>query len=166
MNRNVFRYITLGLITCILAALQSSNSLALLEINPDFLMVLVILYSLHYGEYKGIFFSFGVGLLEDTLSGSLFGLNAFVLVLIGWLTSVYKKYIFMSDILAFFIYVLLATILKYMLYLLFGWIFQKPEIVGWFMLLKMAGEIAYNILIGTLFFYVVPFLFKKEQNPF
>jgi len=70
-----------------------SNVFAILGVNPDILLLLVILHSIYYGEYKGEIFGFIIGLLEDVLSGTLFGINAFILTLIAWLTSIYKKYV-------------------------------------------------------------------------
>lgn len=165
--RNKWVFLTVyGLIIFILMTIQSSNLFAIADINPDFLLILTILHSLHYGEYKGLIFGFSVGLLEDIFSGSLFGLNAFVLTLISWLANVYKKYIFVSDIIAFLIYVVIATILKYILYVIFSLIFQRGEFFNAFILLKMAGEIAYNAIFGIVFFYLVPILYKQEENPY
>lgn len=166
MKRKWMRNVFYGLIVFILMSIQSSNSLAIFEINPDFLMIIVILHSLHYGEYKGSIFAFAIGILEDAFSGTLFGLNAFILTLISFLTSIYKKYIFVSDIVAFLIYVIIATVIKYVFYILFYWIFRKTGLIDWYLLLKMAGEIAYNTLIGTVFFYLSPFIYKRSENPF
>jgi rod shape-determining protein MreD len=166
MNRNLGRKIVYGIIIFIIASLQSSNVLAIVDINPDLLLIVAILHSLKYGEYSGVIFGFFTGLLEDTLSGTLFGMNAFILTLVSWLTSIYKKYIFVSDVVAFLIYVVIATIIKYIFFVLLTWIFKRGDLPGWIILLKMAGEIAYNCLIGLILFYLAPLMYKKEESPF
>lgn len=166
MNRNLGRNILYGVIVFILMALQTSNILAVFEINPDFLLLIVILHSIHYGEYKGELFGFTIGILEDAFSGTLFGLNAFILTFISWFTGIYKKYIFVSDNVSFLIYVIVATILKYLFYILFYWIFNRSDLLSWYILLKLCGEIAYNVIIGLLFFYLAPMVYKKQDTSF
>ena len=166
MKNKWVKIVLYGLLVFVLMSIQSSNILAIFDINPDFILIIIILHSLNYGEYKGVIFSFAVGILEDAFSGTLFGLNAFILTLVGYLTSIYKKYIFVSDIVAFLIYVIIATILKYVLYILFYWIFRKTGLIDWYLLLKMAGEIAYNSIIGAIFFYLSPFIYRRGENPF
>ena len=119
--------------------------LAIFDINPDFILIITILNSLFYGEYYGILFGFGVGIIEDAMSGTLFGLNAFILTLVSGLLTIYKKYILMSDVLSFLIYVILATVLKYILFIFFYPDFQRTMLMNWLIILKLAGEIAYNL---------------------
>ena len=38
--------------------------------------------------------------------------------------------------------------------------------LSWFIILKMAGEIAYNAIIGTVLFLVYPVLVKKDDSLF
>lgn len=166
IKKNISRNIIYGLIVFVLLSLQMSNVIALLEINPDIMLVLAILHALYYGEQNGTIFGFGIGLLEDVLSGTLFGMNAFILSLVSFLTGVYKKYIFVSDIVAFLIYIVLATIVKYILYIVFFSIFQKTDFLNGMLFLKLAGEIAYNVIIGIIFFLAAPKLYKRDENPF
>ena len=81
--------------TVILLSLQSSNALAVLEINPDLLLNFAVLHSLQFGEFKGVVFGFSIGLLEDAMAGTLFGLNSFILTLISGLPiSTRNTYLF------------------------------------------------------------------------
>ena len=166
MRGKIFRNFIFCFVVFIILSIQVSNVFAILGVNPDILLLLVILHSIYYGEYKGEIFGFIIGLLEDVLSGTLFGINAFILTLIAWLTSIYKKYVFVSDAIAFIIYIVLATIFKYILYIIFHLIFSKSNYLDWFYLLKMAGEIFYNSVIGLLFFYLAPILLKRDENPY
>lgn len=165
-NRKLLRYIVYGLVVFILLSIQSSNIISVLDISPDLMLILVIIHSFHYGELNGEIFGFITGLLEDAMSGTLFGINAFILTAIGFLTSIYKKYIFVSDVISFLIYVMIATIVKYILYIVFSLVFGQGNYLGWMTILKMLGEIVFNLLVGALFFYLSPFLYKKEENPF
>lgn len=165
-KKNWVRYVVYGLVIFILLSIQSSNVIALFDINPDLIMLLVILHSFHYGEFKGEIFGFFVGLAEDAMSGTLFGLNAFVLTTICFLTSVYKKYIFVSDVISFLIFIIIATFVKYILFIVFSLVFGQGNYLSWMTILKLLGETFYNLLIGALFFFLSPLLYRKEENPF
>ena len=51
MKNKIVRNIVYGIIIFIFMAIQSSNILAFFDINPDFLLIIIILHSLNYGEY-------------------------------------------------------------------------------------------------------------------
>jgi rod shape-determining protein MreD len=163
MKKGLFRYIVFGLMICILLALQMSSVISIFRINPDLLLILCVLHSINRGEFKGEIFGFIIGISVDVFSGEIFGINAFILTFISWFTSVYRKYIFVSDIVAYLIYLGIATIIKYILFVALSLIFKGVWILDGMLLLNMGGEIVYNILIGALFFYLAPFLYKKEE---
>jgi rod shape-determining protein MreD len=166
MKKNFKIYLLFGAVIAVLLSIQMTGIISLFKINPDLLMILCILHSINKGEQKGEIFGFGVGLFEDIFSGEVFGFNAFILTFICWFTSIYRKFIFVADIVAYLIYVAIATILKYILFVILSVIFKANWIMDWMLLLNMGGEIVYNILIGMLFFYISPILYKKEEFTF
>lgn len=166
MNSNVGKNIIYGVVITLLLAVQASNILAIKGVFPDFMLIIVILHSIYFGEFKGELFGFSIGILEDALSGSLFGLNAFVLCFLAWFTNFYKKYIQVSDIVAFLLYIAVATVIKYVLYAIFNWIFQKTGFFDGFFFLKLLGEIVYNIAAGALIYFATPKLYEREQENF
>lgn len=165
-KKGILRYLIYGLVIFILLSIQSSNLIALFDITPDLILLLVVLHSFHYGEFNGEIFGFIVGLAEDAMSGTLFGLNAFILALLCFLTSVYRKYIFVSDVISFLIFIMIATFLKYILYIVLSLLFGQGNYLSWMTVLKLLGETFYNLLIGALFFFLSPLLYRKEENPF
>lgn len=166
MRSNLLMNIIYGIIVFILVMFQSSGVLAIGGVNPDIILILVVLHSIYFGEYTGVIFGFAMGLTEDLLGGTLFGINSFILSLVAWLISIYRKYVFVTEITAFIIYVLIVTILKYILYLLLNLIFTGSNFLGWAYLLRMLGELLYNSALGALFFLASPFLYRREENPF
>ncbi len=166
MNSPWPRRILFGLLIFVLLALQSANTLAIGGVDPDFMLILVLLYAISYGDFKGEVFGFVVGILQDSMSGGIFGVSAFIYTFLGWFTNFYKKYILVSDLVAFMIYVIIATFLKYLFYSLFYLIFKGAGFFSGMFFLKMGGEVAYNAFMGVLFFLVSPFLFVKQSDSF
>ena len=165
MKDSVFFYVKLILLIIILIALQSSAILSIFEVNPDLILILTLLFNLEFGEYKGMFFGFIVGLIEDSVSSVFLGLNSFVLTFLSWFLSFYKKYIFVSDIFSFSIFLTISTIIKYVLYIFFYWIFHT-ELLGWFLIVRLAGEIIYNLLFGAGMYLLIPFILKRKSEIF
>ena len=166
MNKNLIKNIIIGVITVVLISLQASNALSIFGVFPDFLLILVILHSNFFGEFKGEIFGFSIGLVLDSFYGSLFGLNAFVMTFIGWFTSIYKKYILVSDIVSFVLYLVIATIIKYIFFAVFHWIFNTSNFFDVFFFLRLLGEAVYNIVLGIPLFLLAPLLYKREEEQF
>lgn len=165
MQRSIIRYILWFLIIALILAVQMSKSVAIYNVNPDLIMIMCVIFSFYKGEYKGEIFGFILGIIED-IFGDLFGLNAFVLTFICYFISLYKKYISISDIVAYLIYIVVSTIIKYIIYNLFLLIFKGSWILDGFLILNMIGEIVYNVVMGVGFYYVASFFFRKEEMPF
>ncbi len=147
-------------------AIQSSNSLAIGRVQPDLMLLMVILFSFALGEFKGQIFGFAMGLLLDAMSGGLFGINAFIFTLLAWFTTLFKKYIQAADVAAFLIYVTLGIIVKYILTAILSWLFKQGNIMDGRYLLQMFLEIIYDLIIGTILYYITPALLQRKSSDF
>jgi rod shape-determining protein MreD len=130
------------------------------------MLIMIILHSIHFGEMKGEIFGFSMGILIDTMSGGIFGLSAFVYAFLAWFVGVYKKYIQVSEVVSFILYMVIATIIKYILYAIFYLIFSKTGLLDWGFILKMLGEAIYTSAFAALFFFISPFIYKREEVEF
>jgi rod shape-determining protein MreD len=166
MNSNLIKDIVYGLIVAVFLAIQSSNLIAIGGVFPDLMMILIVAHSFYFGEFKGEIFGFSMGVLVDAMSGTLFGLNAFVYTFLAWFTTIYKRYILVSDIVAFVLYIFIATIIKYIFYVFFHWAFLGIGLLDGAFFLRLGGEILYNLIIAALLFFLTPFLYKREDKPF
>lgn len=165
MKNEIWFYIKYGILIIVILSIQSSSILSLFDIAPDLILILTLIHSLYFGGYKGMFFGFFIGLALDSMSGTILGINSFVFTFISWFLDFYRKYVFVSDIFSFSLFLIIATFIKYVFYVLFYWIFQI-ELLGWYLLLKLAGEIFYNVIIGVLAFFLLPYLYRKKASLF
>ncbi|MGC8764566.1 MAG: rod shape-determining protein MreD [Brevinematia bacterium] len=163
MKNEIWFYVKYGILIVLLLSIQSTSFLSIFDIAPDLILILTLIHNLYFGGYKGMFFGFFMGIAVDSMSGIPLGLNSFVLTFISWFLDFYRKYIFVSDIFSFSLFIIIATIMKYALYILFYWIF-RIEILGWYLLLKLAGEIFYNVIIGIPMFFLLPYIFRKRST--
>ncbi len=63
-------------------------------IKPDFVLVLVCLYSLKYGQVKGIAYGALSGMLIDTVSGFILGPHIISKSIAGFLLGMLKEHLF------------------------------------------------------------------------
>lgn len=166
MNNNLLKNILLGVVMAVALAIQSTNGLAIGKIQPDLMLLLVLLFSFSLGEFKGQIFAFFMGLLLDAMSGGLFGVNAFIFTLLAWFTTLYRKYIQAADIAAFLLYITFGVIVKYLLTALFYWLFKQGGILDGRYLLQMFLEIIYDLVVGSILFYITPALFQRKSSDF
>ena len=166
MSSNLIKDIIYGVIIAVILSIQATQLFQILTVFPDMILIIVILHSIHFGETKGEIFGFAMGLLVDTMSGGIFGLSAFVYAFLAWFVSVYKKYIQVSEVVSFILYMVIATIIKYILYAIFYLIFSRTGLLDWGFILKMLGEAVYTSAFAAFFFLVSPFIFKREEVEF
>lgn len=161
MKGTVSFYLKMGLFLIIIVSIQSSSILSIFEIHPDLILIVAILFNLKFGDYKGMWFGFLMGLLEDTLTSTFLGLNSFVLTFLSWFLSFYKSYIFVNDLFSFSLFLILFTVVKYCIYMVFYLIFHR-EFLEWFLIIKLSGEILYNLICGALLYIIAPFFFRRK----
>jgi len=166
MSSNLVKDIIYGVIIAIVLAIQTTQLFQILTVFPDMILIIVILHSIYFGETKGEIFGFFMGLLVDVMSGGIFGISAFVYTFLAWFVGVYKKYIQVSEVVSFILYIVIATILKYILYAIFYLIFSKSGLLDWGFILKMLGEGLYTSAFAALFFMGSHLLYKREEVEF
>ncbi|MCJ7656685.1 MAG: rod shape-determining protein MreD, partial [Candidatus Atribacteria bacterium] len=75
------------------------NSVTVLGLKPDLIMVVVVVFSLMKGEKEGAISGFASGLLQDIFSTGLLGINALAKTVIGFICGILKEKIFHEHIL-------------------------------------------------------------------
>jgi rod shape-determining protein MreD len=76
------------------------ESVSLFNVTPDLTLVLVFYVGIRKGEVKGIFFGSLIGIIEDSLSGTLLGPNLLSKGLAGYLSSlIYSRFFIWTPLL-------------------------------------------------------------------
>ncbi|MGL4367977.1 MAG: rod shape-determining protein MreD [Brevinemataceae bacterium] len=147
----------------IFLAIQSMQLISINGVYPDLIMILVLIYSFSRGSFKGLWFCFFMGLMLDTMSGSLFGLNAFIFTFLGSFSSIFRKAVKLANIVVYILYVIFATFVKYILYALFLKIYNNVQLFDWLFVLKIPSESVINIVFGICL-YIIFARFDSREN--
>ena len=82
------------------------------KVSPDFSLIMLVFFSFRYGRSTGQLSGFASGILEDFLSLSPLGFNAFIKTMIGFLSGLFHDRIVMDPILFPFITLVVITFIK------------------------------------------------------
>ncbi len=107
----MIRYIGLALTFLVSIALQSTvfDSLQIAGAKPDLVLLLVVFFAFTTGPVKGAFFGLLLGLLEDFIIGYNIGLNALVLLCVGFIAGWFATKIYEENLVMALLVTLVAT---------------------------------------------------------
>lgn len=163
------KYILYFIFGSIFLYLQVSNIINnLFSINgilPDFLLIFIILIAYNTNSFEAELFGFILGFLLDIFSSTLFGISAFIYVIIGYGVGKFKNTFNVESILFMLLVVLIGTVIKIFFLYFFGYIFKEIFIIYKNFLLNITIAIIYNLFITPFIFYIINFLvFNKKKN--
>ena len=137
------------------------NSVIILGLKPDLIMVVVVVFSLLKGEKEGAISGFASGLLQDIFSASLLGINALAKTVIGFTCGILKEEIFHEHILFIipvitFIASFMQSILIFLLLRAFGLEYN----LAWSLKQIALPEALYSSLLSPFIFLAINKLFQ------
>lgn len=106
--------ILIGLVAGFGVLLQTTvlHVLPFQQTAPDILLVLCVYLALHYHTVGGVVGAFLLGYLEDSVSGSATGLNAFAMVTVFLLVYVTCRKFWLDNVISKVVVVFLAALVK------------------------------------------------------
>ena len=146
------------IVVALLIQLTLINSITILGVKPDLIMVVVVVFSLLKGEKEGTISGFASGLLQDIFSTGLLGINALAKTVIGFICGILKEKIFHEHIL-FLIPVItfIASIMQSILIFLLLRAFGIEYNLAWSLKQLALPEALYSSLLS-------PFMFLGMNN--
>lgn len=102
-------FFALLLVTVTIAQATILPPLNVLDVGPNFVLVLLLVWSAHKGVGEGVLWAFGLGLLLDILTMEPFGVNGLALIPVAVIGGVSNRPLFHSGIIIPMLLVVLAT---------------------------------------------------------
>ncbi|HAJ32304.1 MAG TPA: rod shape-determining protein MreD [Candidatus Atribacteria bacterium] len=153
------------IVIALLIQLTLINSITILGLKPDLIMVVVVVFSLLKGEKEGTISGFASGLLQDIFSTGFLGINALAKTVIGFTCGILKEKIFHEHILFIipvitFIASFMQSILIFLLLRAFGFEYN----LGWSLKQVALPEALYSSLLSPFIFLVINKLFQMIKE--
>ena len=153
------------IVVALVIQLTLINSVAILGLKPDLIMVVVVVFSLLKGEKEGAISGFASGLLQDIFSTSLLGINALAKTVIGFTCGILKEKIFHEHIL--FIIPVITFIASFMQSILIFWLLRAFGIeynLTWSLKQIALPEALYSSLLSPFIFLAINKLFQMIKE--
>jgi len=153
------------IVVALVIQLTLINSVAILGLKPDLIMVVVVVFSLLKGEKEGAISGFASGLLQDIFSTSLLGINALVKTVIGFTCGILKEKIFHEHIL--FIIPVITFISSFIQSFLISLLFRAFGIeynLAWSLKQVALPEALYSTLLSPFIFLAINKLFQMIKE--
>jgi rod shape-determining protein MreD len=127
------------------------NLLSIGKVKPDLILIVIIFFSFKKNQVESSILSFACGIAQDSLSGGMLGINAFIKTVIGLITSIIKK-TYTENPVSIMVSLFLFTILQNFLIFLLKSIFEATS-PSFFIMTRIAPfEAIYNMILGVLLF--------------
>jgi rod shape-determining protein MreD len=161
MRRFFISFIITGLFGYLQTTWLSKLSWLMLGVTPDFSLIFLSFFALHFGQLHGTLIGFSTGLLEDSLSVAPLGFYALIKMTVGMLVGLLKNRIALESQLMAFIVVSIATFLKYIIALIIAQLAPVASLPIIFLGQTFLFELVVNNIIAIPLFYIFKFFMKK-----
>jgi len=142
-----------------------SSVFPFLEINnvkPDSLIVLVVSFSLIAGNPTGAVVGFIGGILQDILFGNNLGLYTLQYVLVGYITSLAYRKVYIDRLLVPVIFVIISNILKQLIMFIYNFFMQIDISPNQFFFKTVIPETLYTVVLTPVIFTVIYKLYRHK----
>ena len=153
------------IVVALLIQLTLINSVTILGIKPDLILIVIVVFSLLKGGKEGAISGFVSGLLQDIFSIGLLGINALAKTVIGFICGILKEKIFHEHML-FLIPVItfIASFIQNILVFLLLHAFGIEYNLVWSLKQVTLPEALYSSLLAPFIFLAINKLFQLLEK--
>jgi len=137
-------------------------------IVPNVLIVLVISYGMMRGDVPALFLGFCAGLLVDIFFSSFIGLNAFLYMVMGYLSGKFHRVFIPEDIKLPLVMISVSDIVYNFLYYVFVFLLRGRFNLSFYFYKIMIPELVYTMLVSLFIYPLIlvlnQWLDKKDED--
>ena len=128
---------------------------------PDLILILTFVYGYSNGKISGMFMGFFGGLLIDVFFCDVIGYHALVLLLIGFLSGIWKSFLYSDDLYAPLLLMTLSELLYLLVYFFIWYVLQSHFDFGYYLLHIMLPEFLLTFIAEVILYKPVTLLVKR-----
>ena len=119
---------------------------------PNLLVLVICIYGFFFGEKSGAMYGFFAGLLMDIFFGEMIGLNALILVIIGYLNGGLSDLFYDEDIRLPMFLIALSDATYGIMFYVFSFLLKGKLSFGYYLLNIILPEIFYTLLVSLIIY--------------
>ena len=165
-------YIAQILIVILLFSIQTTwlGMFSIGGVIPDLALIWVVFCAVHYSRTVGIGSGIVIGILQDSLSGGLLGVNTLSKSFIGFFFSALKDKFFVEGVLPIAFFLAISSLFDGLVFYLSMNTVLEGEITTSFLYQSLPIYSIYNAVVGPVIFLVLNrtnnWLNSKIQDPY
>lgn len=154
MKKKILRGVVIAMLAILCFVLQTTllKRIALANVVPNLLLILVVAISYMKGLNAGMATGMFCGLLSDFLYGEVVGMGALSFLLIGFLAGLAHKIYAPEDVTFPIILTMAGDFLYGMLYYVLHFLFRNRLDIGFYLTNVIVPELVYTVLVGALLY--------------
>ncbi|MDK2808039.1 MAG: rod shape-determining protein MreD [Clostridiales bacterium] len=156
------RILTILAVILISFVLQTTvfKSLALAEVSPNLLLILTVAFGYMGGEKEGIWVGLLCGLLMDVFFGSVLGLYALILMVIGYLNGLFNKLYYTDDLMIPLLLISTSDLLYNFFYYIAEFLLRGRIHILFYLKRIMLPELVYTVLLAVILYRLLHSLYR------
>ncbi len=129
--------------------------IAIMDIMPDFALVIVVAVSILIGNRRGAVVGATAGIIQDIVYGKPVGITALSYMLAGYIVGEYSGRVFKERLVVPVFFTAGATLLKYFISIFFNYVLGVPTGIPVYIRHYIPVELIYNCAVSALLYRVL-----------
>lgn len=146
---------TVTVILCFLLQTTVFQSLALAGEVPNLMLVVVVAIAYMRGKKEGMYVGFASGMLIDLIYGDLIGMNAVLMVLVGYLVGICNEIYYRDQLSVPIILVGVSDFLFNFVFYIFNFLLRGRFHVLYYIWYTILPEMVYTVLVACVLYKVL-----------
>lgn len=144
--------IILVIIICFVLQTTIFQTLSLADVSPNLLLIVTVAYGYMSGEKEGIWVGLICGLLMDLFFGSVVGLYALFLMIIGFLNGILNKIYYTDDLIIPLVIISVSDLLYDFFYYVVEFLLRGRLNFLFYVRRIIIPEMVYTVLISVVLY--------------
>jgi len=152
----VLYFIPLAVIQLVLVPLISIDNVA-----PNFILILIIYFTLRNGQVSGMLLGFGLGFIYDLISGGLLGAFMFSFTVSAFVAGLFYNENKLDTNLASYFFLVILFVSSFICLFIFGAVSNSSTNIGFLFLVVEEGILP---AVYTTLFGILPVVFGSKKG--
>lgn len=140
------------ILLCFILQTTVFQSLSLADVAPNLLLIVTVAYGYMGGEKEGIWVGLLCGLLMDLFFGSVIGLYALILMIIGYLNGILNKIYYTDDLIIPLIIISVSDLIYNFLYYITEFLLRGRLNFFFYVHRIILPEVVYTVLVSVVLY--------------
>lgn len=159
-----YLYYTLSAIAVYILQATALQGIAIMDIKPNIILILVVCIAFLKGENDGFFTGVAAGLIQDCYSGHYIGSNVFIYGLIGYFVGHLCADLYKENIMAPMGITLVASFCYDFLFYVINVLLNGFVDILYFIKWKIVPGMVYNALISLVMYMIVYYIISSYES--